>query len=372
MARIPRLPSEDGPAAEEPTADRPRAQRPDDDGPHADRPRAERAGAEPAEESRRDGRPADENREDRNRPDDDGPQAVRPDRVRPDADRSYGSGRDRARPEADAAEGVVSARRPRPDAAPEPSGAHADVVSLDRRRRPRWGRRVLLTAVVAVLLSLAAVLAANVTPWMRVDEVQVSGNKFVSSDAIRSAVKEAEGRPLPQVDVQGLERRLEAIPGIDKAQISGRPPHGLMVTVNERSPVAQVQRRGGTDLIDSSGRTITTVQDASKYKLPIISESTSKNPSVFRALTTALSNVPDSILQDMREARAFSRDSVELLMNSGLRIVWGDESRPAQKAAVLEAVLKGVKGAKPDPTTGAVPAQPTLVDVSVPERPVTR
>lgn len=363
MARIPRLPSEDGPSAEGSAHDAPASDRPEQG-------RSEQGRSEP----------------DRIEPD--GAPVARLSRMPERQSRSPRPGTDSPTAETRAAESrtgepAVSARKPRPDAASAGaatpsgadsgrSGAHADVVPLDRRRRPRWGRRVLLTAVVAVVLSLVAVLLANVTPWMRVDEVQVSGNKFVSSTAIRSAVKEAEGRPLPQVDVQGLERRLEAIPGIDKAQISGRPPHGLMVTVNERSPVAQVQRKGGTDLIDSSGRTITTVQDASKYKLPIISESTSKNPGVFRALTTALSNVPDSILEDMREARASSRDSVELLMNSGLRIVWGDESRPAQKAAVLEAVLKGVKGAKPDPTTGAVPAQPTLVDVSVPERPVTR
>ncbi len=256
--------------------------------------------------------------------------------------------------------------------AQEPSEPRASVTDMSTRRRPRWGRRLSLIALVCLLLSGLAVVAANVTPWLRVDTIEVTGNKFVTLEAINGVMKDAQGKNLPQVDSRGLEARLGEIPGVARARVSANPPHGLKVAVVERAPVAQVQRSSGVQLIDSEGKVITTVKDAGAYRLPVISPTTAAKPAVFQAVTTALSSIPSSILGDMKEARATSPDSVELLMNSGLVIVWGNDENAAQKSATLSAMLKALAKPTSDPTTGAVPQPVQTVDVSVPGSPVTK
>ncbi|GAA1349320.1 cell division protein FtsQ/DivIB [Falsarthrobacter nasiphocae] len=248
----------------------------------------------------------------------------------------------------------------------------ASVVELPSRRRPRWALRVGLILALCLALSGLAVLLANVTPWMRVETVHVTGNRFVATKAVLSVVDEAKGQPLPQVDTDGLEARLEKIPGVDSATISGEPPHALRVRITERAPVAQIRRGSKVDLVDAKGRTITRVPAESAPKLPVIDAASATKPEVFTALTGALANIPANVLETMQEAKASSADSVELLMNSGVRVVWGNREGGAQKAAVLQALLKGTANPTPDPKTGAVPPAVTVIDVSVPERPVTR
>lgn len=221
-------------------------------------------------------------------------------------------------------------------------------------------------------MALGALAAANFTSLMSVQTISVTGNKFVSAETIEKTVNPAKGKALPQVDSRALESAVEEIPGIEEARISGEPPHGLRVTVVERSPVAQIQRGKGVDLIDSQGKTITTVASADTHRLPLVSESTSRNQAAFTALTAALSNIPDGVLADMREATASSPDSVELTMNSGVTVIWGNQDNSAQKAAVLQALLKGLSSVPTTSPNANVAAQTTVIDVSVPERPVTR
>jgi cell division protein FtsQ len=271
-----------------------------------------------------------------------------------------------------------SKAEPKPDrpSAPVPESVTASkaatVTNMSTRRRPRWGRRLTIVVSICLVLSALGVLLANVTPWMKVEDIRVTGNKFVTTQAVAAVVDDAKGKPLPQVDARGLEMQLAEIPGVARARVAAEPPHGLRVTIIERAPVAQVQQASGVQLIDSDGKVITTVKDASAYKLPAIAATTAAKPAVFQALTTALASIPASILGDMQEARATSPDSVELLMSSGLVVVWGNQDNAAQKAATLSAMLDALSKRKPDPVTGAVPQPVQTIDVSVPGSPVTK
>ncbi len=61
------------------------------------------------------------------------------------------------------------------------------------------------------------------------------------------------GTPLPRLDTVALRRQVLDVPGVRAASVTRSWPHGLLVTVVARDPVAAVPDSGGFALLDADG-----------------------------------------------------------------------------------------------------------------------
>jgi cell division protein FtsQ len=138
------------------------------------------------------------------------------------------------------------------------------VAEEETRRRIR--RLLWLAGPVALI---AVVLGITRTPLLDVDRVVVASPPAGGAQldaAEQAAVLEAlagvdvaRGEPLVDVDLHDGEEALEALPWIDRAEVSRRWPGTLEVEVLRRVPVGAVATAAGAALVDRTGQVVAVV-----------------------------------------------------------------------------------------------------------------
>jgi cell division septal protein FtsQ len=144
-------------------------------------------------------------------------------------------------------------------------------------------RRAARTAGVGVVIALAAaalgitgltaVHALRTTPLLAIREVEVRGTRHVAETAVRAAAAIEPGTNLLALDVEGLVRRVRAIPGIRRATVIRELPDRVTLVVEEREPYALVNMPGadgGLAWIDADGYLVTRERHPAVPALPIL------------------------------------------------------------------------------------------------------
>jgi cell division protein FtsQ len=261
-----------------------------------------------------------------------------------------------------AKEPVKAAAPPRPGATvlafPEPPA---------RRRR----RRALI-GVAGVVVVVAIVMAlAMFSPVLAVKTITVDGNKLATEKSLQSVLSPLLNKPLPQVTLADVEALLKPVPQVKSVTMEARPPSTLLVHMVERVPVALLKNGNGYLLVDQDGVQLGTTKDPAKVPLPLIDGGTAAiGKATFHAMTAVLATLPKSVLSQLANASAKSPDAVQLKLNDGKTIIWGNASDMELKAQVLDALINAPA---PTPVAGQPDPPPVNVyDVSAPRHPVTR
>lgn len=228
-----------------------------------------------------------------------------------------------------------------------------------RARRHVTVRR--LAWFVGAALAVAVLgWAALVSPLLglRADEVRVVGaTELVSTEQLDAATAAYVGVPLARLDTVALRDRLLEVPGVLDVRVMRDWPHGLVVTVTPRSPVAAVPVDGGFTLLDSEGVQLATVGQAPEG-LPVVSVP-AEDARTLEAVLTVLHALPGELAAAVTAVSATTQDTVTLTLSDGVTVEWGSAEQSALKAAVL-ATLR----ADPDLADAGV------IDVSAPSMPV--
>ena len=213
------------------------------------------------------------------------------------------------------------------------------------------------TALLGWLLLVSPVLALDLS------QVRLEGQGTVVDAAALAAVVEPHaGTPLPRLDTVALRRAVLDVPGVRAAEVTREWPHGLLVTVISREPVAAVpQDDGGFALLDVEGIQVgrSAVPPA---KLPVISVPLDDpDARAMTAVLTVLQQLPDDLAAQIATASADSQDTVSFGLRDGATVEWGSADQTALKVTVLA-------------TLRAAPASQTasVFDVSAPTWPITR
>lgn len=162
----------------------------------------------------------------------------------------------------------------------KPAAAPRGTKQHNRRPLPRpWRRRALVAGVVLVpTLALATGAAwylhsntaqahwnlarttmvdTSVTVGLAVGDVLATGRQETSLEALRHALAVDRGDPILLVDLPAARQAVEALPWVETARIERRLPGTLVVTLEERTPLALWQRQGAVSLIDADGVVLT-------------------------------------------------------------------------------------------------------------------
>ncbi|MFD0483726.1 cell division protein FtsQ/DivIB [Kineococcus sp. GCM10028916] len=258
--------------------------------------------------------------------------------------------------------------RPRPveggAAAPgRPAGQQrprvADLAGARRARRRRPGRRA-----IGVLVGLVVVLAAGLwavfgSPWLRVDQVRITGTERTDLAAVQAVVDGQQGRALARVNTRALASDVSSLPLVESTDVTRSWPSTLLVTVHERQAVAAVPSTGGgVDLVDGGG-TVLVHEDAAPTGVPTVDvDVASAGNDSLQAAIAVNSTLSTAVRSKVASISATTPDAVRFRLIDGPEVVWGDDSRPERKAEVLLRLLQ-------DPTA----AGGKVLDVSAPDAP---
>lgn len=229
-----------------------------------------------------------------------------------------------------------------------------------RRARRRLRIRAVIAFAVGIVLVAAAAYVLLVSEWvaLRADDVEVEGtNEIVTSEQVMEIVAAYDGTPLLRLDTGGLRSQLLEVVGVLDATVHRDLPHGLVVTIEPRVPVATVEDDDRYVLLDAEGvelaRTKGPAEGVPVIEVPVGTEATAD---AVDAVLTVMAALPPELLEQVAHASATTAHEVEFELDSGATVVWGSAEENALKAEVLMTLLQ---------------VEASVYDVSAPRSPVT-
>lgn len=222
---------------------------------------------------------------------------------------------------------------------------------------------------IAVLASMIALpLLGGGWLWLRhsslvaVQHVRVSGVHGSEAQAIEAALTGAAKR-MSTLDVSTTKLRaaVASYPVVGDVRVHASFPHGMSIEVIEQSPVATLTAGGVKTAVAADGVVLGEAHASSS--LPTLTSQVQLAPgehvreTALLAELTVLGAAPKALAKSAEHAYSGSK-GLTLVMHGGLRVYFGDSSRPHAKWASLVRVLADA---------GSVGA--SYVDVRVPERP---
>ncbi|GAA1493355.1 FtsQ-type POTRA domain-containing protein [Curtobacterium herbarum] len=207
-------------------------------------------------------------------------------------------------------------------------------------RRSRYRRAAWTTAGGVVVVLVASILVAVFSPLMALQRIEVQGTDRVDAAEVRSALSGQIGTPLARIDLDEVKRRIAGFPLIESYVTEEEPPHTLVVTVTERTPVVAVQSGKSFDLVDPAG---IVVQSTTKRPsgMPVADIGRAKlGSTVFRTMTEVVLAMPASVREQVSGISASTSDDVTLTMGDGSSVVWGSPDESPAKATLLAALVK--------------------------------
>ena len=155
------------------------------------------------------------------------------------------------------------------------------------------------------------------------------------------------------------------LPQVASVEVTRGWPGTVVVTLQERVPVAVVDRAGSRQLIDAAGvlfDTITGAPPAGVVPLAV-PEPGPDDPATAAALG-ALTALPADVRDTVTGVAATSGDDVTLTLSGGRTVRWGSAAQTDRKAEVLDALLTQIESGALEPAD--------LLDVSTPDAVVLR
>ncbi|MFJ3035379.1 FtsQ-type POTRA domain-containing protein [Curtobacterium pusillum] len=207
-------------------------------------------------------------------------------------------------------------------------------------RRSRHRRAAWITAASIVLVFGVSILVAVFSPLMALQTIEIKGTNRVDETQLRQALSDQIGTPLARLDFDAIKKDIAGFPLIESYVTEEAPPHTLVVTVTERTPVVAVQSGKSFDLVDPAG---IVVQSSPKQpaNMPVADVGNAKlGSSVFRTMTEVVLALPSTVRQQVTSVKASTADDVTLTLKDGSSVVWGNPEQSDAKAALLAALVK--------------------------------
>jgi cell division septal protein FtsQ len=175
-----------------------------------------------------------------------------------------------------------------------------------RRLKPGW--LVLGALLLAVLLWFGLPPLVRGLGFFQMRRVEFHGIVHLTPDRLIPAIQLADDASIFE-SLEGIEERLEAIPGVRDASVHRRIPGTLRVDIEEARPIAVAPvREGGMTLVDERGRALPFDPTVSAPDLPVIPRPDSQvaallarvrevDPGLFARISTASTSQKDIVLQ---------------------------------------------------------------------------
>jgi cell division protein FtsQ len=232
----------------------------------------------------------------------------------------------------------IKERSRRPGTAPARRPAARAVEPPPARRHRRWP--FVLVGLIVVVVAAAVGWLFWVSSVFGLTTITVRGVDTGLVGTVRAAAAVPQDTPLARIDTAAVQRRVAALPQVAAADVALAWPHGVVVTVQMRTPVAVTSANGGYWLLDSGGRPYQQVSTPPSG-LVVVALAT---PGPTDPATSAALTVVQAMTSDFRATvSAVTADSaynIVITLRDKRIVRWGGADASARKMQILPALLE--------------------------------
>lgn len=212
------------------------------------------------------------------------------------------------------------------------------------------GRKVVTFLLIVTLLIGVGVYGLFFSNWFLVKSVNITGQVRVSDEEILQLAQIELNSPLIELQSEAAVSRLLEIESIKSVEVRKGWPNSVVIAIEERIPISLTDLSDGRYLVDETGKAFSRAGPADVFRFVYAPNDAA------RGLAARVSRVlPEWLTTDVQVVESFNGLSATVVLNSGRRIIWGDEFKSNEKSAVLKVLLRTPQGD---------------IDVSTPEVPV--
>ncbi|GMT47067.1 MAG: cell division protein FtsQ [bacterium] len=168
---------------------------------------------------------------------------------------------------------------------------------------PLFLKSVLFIALTGVIGMSGVYLYGKTADFMRINRIEVTGNKHLSDKEIISLMKLGQGESMLRISSRELSERVLESPWIRDVVIRKELPHTLIVKVKEAEPLALLKRKGHLYIVSRRGEILEELSQTIAF-LPVIKMDSTKKSLLKEALKVA---------GIVREEGYFSDDEIEII-----------------------------------------------------------
>ncbi len=223
--------------------------------------------------------------------------------------------------------------------------------------------RILLTVVLSVLLSMAAVLISK-SSLLDVDEVVVVGADSELEELIVAIANIPKSKPILEVDTQSIMERIKRIPNIKGTKVSRSFGGKVTISVTLRKPSVLLSNLGEWFLVDLDGRVLERVSELPpNLEYPIVEGNVDDLkvgewvPEQALYAIELAANLPSVLLADI--SFVSTNEGIELMLFGEGKILFGDNEALESKILAASTILEQVDL-----------AELIHIDVRTPDKPV--
>ena len=159
---------------------------------------------------------------------------------------------------------------------------------MEYEKPKRFGRRALVLLLLLAVFALLFPLGARRLDYFRVRRVEVVGAKYIQPRALLTLMAVDSGMTIWH-DLDPVVERARKHPQIRRARISRRLPGTLVLTVEERVPVAMLATADGVQPLDRDALPLPIDPTRTTVDVPIV---TRRDTAVLRLLDGVRENAP--------------------------------------------------------------------------------
>jgi cell division protein FtsQ len=192
--------------------------------------------------------------------------------------------------------------------------------------------------------------------YLSVQGAEVHGTHVLSAASVEKAAQVPRGGPLATVDLGAIQARVEDLAAVRSADVSRAWPNHVRIDVTERTAVAVVSWEGTWRGLDTEG-VLFRGYPSRPAGLPEVRVSSSTPADALVETGNVIGALPTDLKQRVEYLDVRSIDAISLHLRGGAVVTWGSSDQSAEKAAVLQVLLRK-------------PAR--VYDVTAPGRPTVR
>lgn len=189
--------------------------------------------------------------------------------------------------------------------------------------------------VLVLALVIALYLFANST-FFETDTIEWTGVSYLSAEQLDLYVD----FPLTnvwRVDTRELVAVLMEHPWVETARATWRWPNLILVSITERTPLAQTPIAGGWVLLDRDGGLLPPPEAGSVYSLPIVTNLDLASSEQLLATARLIGMIPIPLQESISEWNATNRS---FITRGGTEILMGQPVELEEKFVLLERILE--------------------------------